>query len=222
MLQRTIRKLKENLPVKIVAYGDSISEIDRTPGYFGGASSLANNWAQQLGRLLAAAYPGKQFIVEHFAIGGQNSYEGLGRQDWLGPYAPDLVLIEFGANDSANTVIPPEATERAMDGLIAAAVQRFKADVVVLGLAGQNPAQPHPAWQHEEETRAAIVRAAERAGVPCVNLRAAVLAATGDGQKWAAHHNGAQDCHPNDAGHAVWAQAEFETLRREIGAPHSL
>ena len=47
---------------------------------------------------------GKPMDVAHFAIGGQNAYEGLGRLDWLKPLEPDLVLVAkdgYGVSASA-------------------------------------------------------------------------------------------------------------------------
>ena len=52
---------------------------------------------------------------------------------------------------------------------------------------------------------------AEQAGVPFVDVRKAMLAATGGGDRWGEFHLAADNCHPNDAGHAVWARAAAAT-----------
>ena len=98
-LPRTQRLIAEKKPIRVVAYGDSISEVGRSPRWHGGAGSSEANWGGQLVRLLAGAHPGARFKAVHFAIGGQNTYEGLGRLDGLEPLAPHLVLVAFGAND---------------------------------------------------------------------------------------------------------------------------
>lgn len=196
---------------RIVAYGDSISQVGRGPTWFGGASCREMNYAQQLGRLLAEAYPRVRFEVEHFGIGGQNAYEGLGRLDGLAAFRPDWVLVAFGANDCGYHFLPPEATQLALETLIDAIRSRYGAEVLVLCTGGDNPAAPR--FVHLDETVAATRKAAERKGAPFVDIRAAVLAATHNGACWTDFHNGLQDCHPNDRGHAVWARAVFDVIR---------
>jgi lysophospholipase L1-like esterase len=210
MLERTRARLAAHAPVCLVPYGDSITEVGRTPGYFGGASTEAMNWGHQLGRLLIEALPGADVHVRNFGIGGQNSYEGLGRLDWLPSYEPDLVLVAFGANDSGWHHLPPEATEQALRTLVEGIQVRYGVDVVVMGMGGENPLDYGMA--HMNETLAATRAAAEARGVPFVDTRAAVLAATEGGTRWAEFHHGTRDCHPNDAGHAVWARAACEVI----------
>ena len=216
MLSRVAACLAARQPVKIVAYGDSISEVGRTPGYFGGASCAEMNWANQLGRLLAAAYPPAQFVVEHFGIGGQNSYEGYGRADWLRPYAPDVVLVAFGANDCGWHYLPAEATGTAIHSLVEWIQTLLGADVLVLGTGGDNPLAS--TWRHLDETLAATRAAAEHRGVPFVDIRTAILTATAQGDRWEDYHNARQDCHPNDRGHGIWARATFTVIQQELRA----
>lgn len=214
MLAHVNARLAANAPVHIVAYGDSISEVGRTPGFFGGASSAEMNWASQLQRLLAAAYPTAHFAMAHFGIGGQNSYEGYGRVDWLRPYQPDLVLVAFGANDAGWHQLPPEATRTALAALVEWIQAILHVDVLLLGAGGDNPHAPYLA--HVDDTLAATRAAAEQRAVPYVDIRAAILAATANGACWEDYHSNRQDCHPNDAGHAVWARAVLDVLQREL------
>ncbi len=214
MLARVAARFAANEPVKIVAYGDSISEVGCTPGYFGGASSAEMNWAGQLGRLLSAAYPTAQLVIEHFGRGGQNSYEGYGRVEWLRPYQPDLVLVAFGANDAGYHFLPPEATYAALTGMVEWIQALLGVDVMVLNAGGDNPREPFMA--HLDETQAAIRAAAEQRAVPFVDIRKAILGATSTGERWDAYHYGRQDCHPNDLGHAIWAQAVFAVMQHEL------
>jgi lysophospholipase L1-like esterase len=127
---------------------------------------------------------------------------------------PDLVLVEFGANDCGWHPLPPAATALALERLIDCIRAVHGADVAVLGLAVDNPHQP--ALQHTTETRAAIHAVAMNKGAHYVDLHRAIVAATANGDRWTDFHNGAQDCHPNDAGHAVWAEAVFNTLRAAL------
>jgi lysophospholipase L1-like esterase len=148
MLDKIRKLIQEHKPIRTTLYGDSICEVGRSPTYFGGASCAAQNWGQQLGRLLQKHYPTSPFTVTHFAIGGQNSFEGLGRLDGLAEHQPDLVLLSFGANDCGYHFLPPEATYQAQRELIGVTRGRFGADFVVIAMGGENPL--FPTWRHPE------------------------------------------------------------------------
>lgn len=217
VLSRTQRLIAEKQAVRVVAYGDSISEVGRSERWHGGASAPDKNWARQFGGMLKEAFPGSEFTVLHSGIGGQNTYEGLGRLDGLAELKPDLVLVEFGANDCCYHYLLPEETQQALAALITDIKQRYRADVVVMGMGGDSPLKPF--FRHLPETLAAQKKAAEAAGAPFVDTRAAILEATKNGQEWARFHLGADNCHPNDAGHRIWAQAAFEIVAGLLRAP---
>ncbi|HEY8665398.1 MAG TPA: SGNH/GDSL hydrolase family protein [Tepidisphaeraceae bacterium] len=214
MLKRSVEKIQNRQPLRIALYGDSISEVDRTPGYFGGASSFEMNWGQQLKRLLQKEYPGQEFIIQHFGAGGHNTYEALGRLDYLLPLKPDLVLIELGANDCGWHELSPAQSGVALERMIECLEFQLKCDIVILGVAGDNPAER--LMKHHAETFAAQKQVAEKHQFPFVDLLSASARATKNGERWAEYHNGRQDCHPNDKGHVVWADAVFEVLKRHL------
>lgn len=207
-LDRTRRLIAEKKPVRVVAYGDSISEVK--PRWNGGAKTPEANWAAVLVKRLGEQHPGSDFSLRHFAIGGQNTYEGLGRLDGLAPHAPDLVLVAFGANDCCHHFLEPGETGQALAALVADVRTRFSADVVVMGTGGDNPRKPF--FRHLDETLAAQRVAAREAHVPFVDVREAVLEATAGGERWADFHLAADNCHPNDAGHAIWAAAALRVI----------
>lgn len=207
-LPRTRRLLAEKRPVRVVAYGDSISEVKK--GWSGGATSPEANWAAVLVRRLGEKHPGADVSLRHFAIGGQNTYEGLGRLDGLEAHAPDLVLVAFGANDCCHHFLDPAETGQALAALVADIRKRFEADVVVVGTGGDNPHEPF--FRHLDATLAAQRAAADQAGALFVDVREAILAATAGGDHWAGFHLGPGNCHPNDAGHAVWAEAALRAI----------
>ncbi len=212
-LSRTRQLIAEKKPVRVVLYGDSISEVKT--GWNGGAKTAEANWGAVLVRKLQEAYPDSAFSVHHFAIGGQNSYEGLGRLDWLESLKPDLVLVAFGANDCAYHFLQAEETRLALTTLAGEIRKRFGADVVVLGTGGDNPMKPF--FRHLDETLKAQKEAADEAKVPFVDMRAAILAATENGKRWTEYHFNAENCHPTDKGHEVWAETVLAVIRRQLG-----
>lgn len=196
-------------------YGDSISEVKK--GWNGGAKTPESNWGAVLVKRLGEAYPGSTFSGQHFAIGGQNSYEGLGRIDGLEALKPDLVLVSFGANDCCHHYLLPEETKLAQVTLASDIKKRFGADVVLVGSGGDNPLKPF--FKHLDETLAAQAQAATEATVPFVNTRSAILAATDNGNRWAEFHFNADNCHPTDKGHVVWAETAQAVISRELSKP---
>jgi lysophospholipase L1-like esterase len=212
MLPRTRQLVAGKKPVRVVIYGDSISEVK--PGWSGGAKTPEANWGAVLVKRLGEAYPGSEFKGHPFAIGGQNSYEGLGRIDGLEPFKPDLVLVAFGANDCCHHYLVPEETKLALVTLATEIRKRFGADVVLIGTGGDNPLKPF--FKHLDETLKAQKEAAAEVKVPFVDMRAAILAATGNGTHWAEYHINEGNCHPTDKGHSVWAEAAGTAVREAL------
>jgi len=211
VLGRTKKIIDDCGTVRIILYGDSISETGRTPGWFGGASCLANNYGHQLASMLREAYPQASFDAINFGVGGQNTYEGLGRIDYLAPLQPDLVLLEFGANDIGFHFLIPEETQLALKTLVEWIRWRHSCDVIVAGMGGGNPLAATPDCN---PTLAVQRRVANDLGVPFVDLRAAVLAATDNGRRWTGFHQSIGDCHPTDRGHRVWAEAILAVVQQ--------
>ncbi len=214
MLAKTKQLIAEKKPVRVVLYGDSISEVGRSPNWNGGAKTPDANWGAVLVKRLNEAYPGSKFSVHHFAIGGQNTYEGLGRLDWLEPLKPDLVLVAFGANDCGYHFLIPEETKLALTSLAKGIMERYGADVVVCSTAGDNPLKPF--FKHLDETLKVQREAAQECGVPFVDMRSAILAATENGKRWTEFHFDEGNCHPTDPGQAVWAEAAFKTIQESM------
>ena len=212
MLTRTQQLIARKKPVRVVLYGDSISEVKK--GWNGGAKTPEANWGAVLVERLGEAYPGSTLTVHHFAIGGQNSYEGLGRLDYLEPLKPDLVLVAFGANDCCHHFLIPEETKLALTTLAVEIPKRFGADVVLVSTGGDNPLKPF--FRHLDETLKAQKEAAAEAKVPFVDMRGAILKATENGKRWAEFHFNEENCHPTDKGHMVWAEAALEVIRERL------
>jgi lysophospholipase L1-like esterase len=127
------------------------------------------------------------------------------------------VLVAFGANDCGHHFLEPAETGQALGAIVADIRKRFAADVVVVGTGGDNPRKPF--FRHLDDTLAAQRAAAAEAGVPFVDARAAILAATSGGDHWADFHLAADNCHPSDAGHAIWAEAALRTIEAGLASP---
>lgn len=213
LLPRTEKLIAARRPVRVVLYGDSISEVK--PKWNGGAKSPQTNWGAVLVKRLHETYPGSKFTVRHFAIGGQNSYEGLGRLNGLKEFKADLVLVAFGANDCCHHYLVPEETKLALTTLVTEIRKQFGADVVLVGTGGDNPQKPF--FKHLNATLAAQRQAAAETKTPFVNVRRAMLAATENGKRWAEYHINESNCHPIDKGHVIWAEAALAVIQKNLG-----
>ncbi len=210
-LPRTSENLRNGEKLRVVSFGDSISEVGRTTTYFGGASCAGNNWASVVRDLLAAGYPGSEIEIIHQGIGGQNSYEGLGRLDSLEPLNADLVIVAFGANDCGWHHLEPWQTRVALKSIVDGIIIRYGGDVAVACTGGDNPLKS--SFEHLDETIAITRQVAEESGVPFADIRTAVLQVTENGEKWGDYHFSDDNCHPDDHGHKVWGEAVFADLR---------
>lgn len=218
-LERLAEKIRKKQPIRLVFWGDSISEVGRRPLWFGGAAKPRNNWGAVLAERLGEKYPGVTFESFHAGIGGQNTYEGLGRLDALWKLRPDVVFVAFGANDSYWHHLYPEQTQRALDEMLGE-IQAREMDAVVVGTAGNAPADS--CFVHIEGTVEAQRRTARKRGVPFVDTRAAMMAATEGGRRWEEYHLEPTDCHPNDAGHRVWAETVLAVVETALAGLNDL
>ncbi|HEY3418857.1 MAG TPA: SGNH/GDSL hydrolase family protein [Armatimonadota bacterium] len=211
-LTRTGQLLREKKAVRVVCYGDSISTVEGR--WFGGAKSKEAIWGEQLGVLLRKAYPESDIQVINLGVPGQNAYEGLGRITTLAEVKPDLVLVAFGANDCCYHFLQPEETGLALKTLAEWIKERFAADVMIVGTAGDNPVNPF--FVHLDATVQASRKAAEEVGVPFVDMRAAALQWTEQGTRWIEFFNGNKNCHPNDTGHRAWAEVVLGAIQQAV------
>jgi len=222
-LARCKAKLAAGAPLTVVCFGDSITEIGCAarwnPDWAGGASRPESNWGAVVVADLRKAYPRSAITLVNLGIGGENSAEGVNRLNTLAAAKPDLVLVEFGSNDCDYHEQPPEKTAAALNTILDRIRDGFMADAVVVGFGGDYPLKS--TMKHREETEAVLVAVAKRQNVPYADVHSAILAATANGTKWCDFHKSNTDCHPNDAGHAVWAAAVTKALAKAgVGATH--
>ncbi len=97
----------QNTPVTILAFGDSL-----TAGYGLGPSDAYPTLLEQA--LRAKGYDVK---INNAGVSGETTADGLARLDWLLEDPPDIVILEFGANDGLRG-LPPEQAEQNLDTMI--------------------------------------------------------------------------------------------------------
>ena len=213
-LQRTARNLRAGDELRLVLWGDSISEVGRSPRWHGGASSPQKHWGALLVQKLHAEFPQARITLIPAGIGGQNSYEGLGRLDALEALKPDLVIVAFGTNDCSHHPLQPEQSHRAQAEMI----DRIKkyADVVNVSTAGNHPDDPK--FSRVAQTVAASSQASSEQRVPFVDMFDAMTTLTSAGQRWGDYHLAAMNCHPNDRGHEIWAQSIARVILANVNS----
>jgi lysophospholipase L1-like esterase len=132
-LTKTVARLEAANPLKIVAFGDSITA--------GGDATRPDliywqRWADDLQR----RYPRAGVTIVNGATGGDSTIQGLERlKSKVLDQDPDLVLVAFGMNDhNVNSVTVPEF-ERNLELLIIRIREGTDAEVVLLSAFPPNP-----------------------------------------------------------------------------------
>lgn len=108
-------------PMRILAFGDSLTSGFGLPD--------ADSFPSQLERALIAS--GENVKLINGGVAGDTSAGGLARLDWTLADKPDLVLLEFGANDGLRG-LDPAATRKN----IAAMLTRLAQDKIPTLLIG--------------------------------------------------------------------------------------
>jgi acyl-CoA thioesterase-1 len=100
-------------PVKIVAFGDSLTAGLGLPGNDGFVPRLQ----------AALSAKGVAAQLENAGVSGDTASAGLARVDWSVPPGTDGVILELGANDMLRG-IDPKVTYAALDGILKRLSQR--------------------------------------------------------------------------------------------------
>jgi lysophospholipase L1-like esterase len=98
-LPHTMAKLRTKAPLKIIAYGDSITQGVNVSGFRGDAPYMPT-WVELLGIQLRKLYDDPSIQVLNAGLGGTTAEWGKeNATDLVGNTRPDLALIGFGMND---------------------------------------------------------------------------------------------------------------------------
>ncbi len=200
LLRATMARLKSGQPVKIVAYGDSITA--------GGDATKPEwifwqRWADDLQR----RYPRARVAAVNGATGGDSTAQGLQRlQAKVLDQQPDLVLVGFGMNDHNVGGVPIPQFEENLKQIITRIRAETGAEIVLF-----STFPPNPHWKYGShrmpEYAAATARVAGETACACADV-------FNNWQSLAARKKpedllGNNINHPNDFGHWMY----FEILR---------
>jgi lysophospholipase L1-like esterase len=206
LLPKTREKLHAGKPLKIIAYGDSI-----TAG--GEASSVDLQFPFRWAESLRKQFPKSQITVENGATGGDATPQGLARlQEKVLSRQPDLVLIAFGMNDHnlagvGGTPIPAFIAN--LKSIATQIREKTGAEVILL-----STFPPNPKWHwgsHQMDKYAAATRqAADGLKAPYADVYDVFQKALERKDPESLLGNNIN--HPNDFGHWLYLQA-LEALR---------
>jgi lysophospholipase L1-like esterase len=202
-------KLSAGQPIKIVAYGDSITRGYSASGFADPAFSYvsASPWMPAYAFLVAQRLQekfGSTITISNPSVGGQDSAWGETNVAALvTAQSPDLVLVAFGANDGAANMTP--STFQGHLNAIRSSVRATlpNCEFIFVGTPLANPAASVSGNQAALSTMAGTVAAsdAHSDSVDMGGVYSALIAAKG---YYALTGNGT--IHPNDYGHRWQAQ----------------
>ena len=182
--------------MRILAFGDSLSA-----GF--GVAANQSFPAQLAARLKADGY---QVIVDNGGVSGDTTADGLARFDWTMGDHPDVVLLEFGANDMLRGLDPKRA-EANLDTMLGK-LKAAKVKVLLLGMR----ASPNWGTDYQKAFDAIYPALAKKYDVPLYPffLDGVVLDPT---------LNQPDGLHPNPAGVAAIASRVAPAVEQLLGKP---
>jgi lysophospholipase L1-like esterase len=151
-LPKTLEKLRAGKPLKVIAYGDSITA--------GGEASTEDlqytpRWIREV---LRPKFPKSKITFENGATGGDTTYQGVSRlEEKVLSRSPDLVLIAFGMNDNNVGGTPLPKFQENLRSMVSAIRQRTGAEVILL-----STFPSHPDWHfnsHQMQSYAGATKA---------------------------------------------------------------
>ena len=150
-LPKTLERLRAGKPLKVIAYGDSI-----TAG--GEASTEALQYTPRwIREVLRPKFPKSEITFENGATGGDTSYQGVSRlEQKVLSRSPDLVLIAFGMNDNNVGGTPLPKFQENLRSMVSSIRQRTGAEVILL-----STFPSHPDWRfnsHQMQSYALATR----------------------------------------------------------------
>ena len=211
-LYRSLKKLRLGQPLKIVFFGDSLVEGCDASGHCQCAPYMPP-FTELIVRWLRERFPQSDIRAVNTAVGGTDSGWGAEQaQQRIADHRPDLVLLNFGMNDSGHQILPRKYKEN-MQRIIDT-VRNTTPEAEFLMLTTYLPNPDCAGWTCWQKQYRPIQQelASENAGI--------VLCNTGQLQDRILQHKRYADMagngvnHPNDFLSRIYAQAIADTMSR--------
>lgn len=195
---KTINKMSSGEPVKITAFGDSL-----TYGWM-----VSRGYLDYLKEMIAADYPASRVEILNRGVPGDTALDGLSRlnRDAARDQA-DLVLVQFGLND-AYTGFSPYEFESNLDRIISELKSLFNPEIVML----TSVYMKMPEYRHVLKYYDRILRLAEKYSLATVLVHKyweTKVAAGADFYKLVQ----GDGVHPTEEGYRLFAEAVMEIFR---------
>ncbi len=208
-----LEPFRRQLPVgtaqRITFFGDSISELDRSPAWFGGASLRAAHYGESCVRLIRRMVPASLVQTVYLGRGGENTRDGLLRLGQVQEVAPAVAVVAFGANDLDHRPLSAAESAVALRQLLEELLAH-EVPAVVMAAASGDPSLAR--WAGAGELVATQAELCATLNLPFVNTWQELYWRKIAGDTWSRYCAGPDDCHPNDRGHALWGHLLAECL----------
>ena len=167
------------------------------------ASDRNKGWAGLVGRWLSDQPQAKNCRQINSSISGTGSFLAAMRlQEHVLPYRPDAVFVEFSVNDFEDARKEPELVIASLESVVDQLLNNNPQTAIIFiytTMKGQNAAEVH----HQ---------VAQHYGIPEIDLQTAILTEL-EKKKLPWNHYFHDAAHPNDAGHAFYADRVIEALK---------
>jgi lysophospholipase L1-like esterase len=206
VLPRTVDKLLNRQPVRIVVLGDSISAGCNASGWAEGAP-FQPAYPELVRRHLEERYRG-QVQLTNLSVGGMDTHWALSMIEKVVEPRPDLVVVAFGMNDAAGR--SAQEYQANIEGVVARVRERLP-DAEFILVASMLGNRGWTRLRHElfPEYRDALA-SLRGPGVALADLTSVWARFLDLKQDWDQTGNGVN--HPNDFGHRVYAQVIISLL----------
>lgn len=212
-LHKTVEKLKKRQPVKLVLYGDSISEGYNTSGMTA-TSPFLPVWGRLVAEQLQRHYGG-QVRFKNPSLAGMDALWGARNvENLVCNEDPDLVIVAFGANDG----IAGQPFYDRMAALIQPIRQRCpQAEILLVATMVPNPllTSPKARFYNQQMHQAAELEKFVGDGIGLVDMHRVQQALMT--RKRFVDMTGNNVNHPNDFMARVYAQAVSAALIENFG-----
>ncbi|HIE52785.1 MAG TPA: tetratricopeptide repeat protein [Armatimonadetes bacterium] len=199
--RRLLRKLERQEPVTIAVLGDSLATG------FGLAEPEQDAYPNVVVRLLSARFHHPNLRLVNAGVPGSTAGQAVGRLDTkVLPAQPDLVIVQFGGNDSYQRV--PLTEYRAhLRQMVERSWQEAQAAVILVAPIIDKPGLDTPYPQ-------AVRALARELNVPLADFDAALKSHPADYRGYFP-----EGTHPHEYGHALMALEVYRAFNDLVGTP---